>query len=163
MLGFRLGVLTRTASHQQAQRTNVACTTRLNARVPQAPCAGDSLHRSHEAKPGPSSQPSAMHRAPNAAERSQVPCNARPCKPVLCAVPVGAHVPLVLYLICIPSALSAHAILSPTVSLPSLTFLSHVTNCLSAVLPVLAYSIPACAPYSAELSRLGVSTYVRRI
>ena len=107
-----------------------------NARVPQAPCAGDSLHRSHEAKPGPSSQPSAMHRAPYAAGRSQVPCDVRPCKPVLCVVPEGrmrlsssiSYAPLVLNVICIPSAVSyKFAAAQQTSHMPSLTFLSHVT------------------------------------
>ena len=67
-------------------------------------------------------------RAPH---HSQVPCIVRPMQQnaakchatrahATCAMcrTCGAHVPLVLYIICIPSALSAHAILSPTVSMP---------------------------------------------
>ena len=82
-------------------------------------------------------QPSAMQRAP--------------MQPVLCAVPVISYA---LYLPYPPMRSYL-----PQLACPSLTFLSHVTYCLSLVLPVLAYLSPACAPYSAELIRPEVSTH----
>ena len=77
-----------------------------------------------------------MHRAPYAAGRSQVPCDVRPCKPVLCVVPEGrmrlsSSVSYAFHLPYLPLRSYLH------LPMPSLTFLSHVTYCQSSVLPVL--------------------------
>ena len=132
-----------------------------------------------QVKPGPSSQPSAVHRAPNAAERSQVPRNARPFN--LCYVPhlwsACASPPLShMHSFClfVYAILSVHYLVqfmynrridrpvvflvsllltskTPTVSILSLTFLSHVTNSSLEVLPELAALSPACRKHRTEL------------
>ena len=76
------------------------------ARVPHAQCAGNSLHSKPKSQPGRPTQPSATCRAPNAPERSRVPCDMRLMQSVLCRT-CGAHVPLVLYLIRVASACSS--------------------------------------------------------
>ena len=83
-------------------------------------------------QPGRPTQPSAMRRAPNAPERSRVPCDMRLMKPVLCAVPVGACGSCPLYHMH-STCLFINAILSSTFLLSDL-FIGRTLDRLSVLL-----------------------------